>query len=182
MDVSDLWSSFPHDPRTRANAGLRASDADRDRIAGVLSGAFADGRIDREELDERTDALTSARTLGDLLPLVSDLVPLKPAPTRPSKSLVGVPTDQMQRWAVEKWTEQRRGAVFGMLSSSLLFWGVWAFLGGAPGYVFIPIVATALGLLRIARVMTGRDEIVREEVRRLEKKQTRQQRWPKGLP
>ena len=36
-------------------------------------------------------------------------------------------------------------------------------------------------LLNLARVVASRDDIVRDEVRRLEKKQARQQRWPKGL-
>ena len=51
---SELWSGFALDPRDPAHAGLRASDADRERIQRVLADAFADGRLDREEHDERT--------------------------------------------------------------------------------------------------------------------------------
>jgi hypothetical protein len=182
VHVADLWSSFAHDPRERANAALRASDADRERITGVLSSAFADGRIERDELDERMDRLGSARTLGELPPLVSDLVPLKSQPTRPSKSLVGVPPEEMHRWAVERWNDQRSSAVFTVLGTSVVFWGIWLGFDSRGGFVTIPLIVTALAMLHLIRVVTGRDQMVRDEVRRLEKKQARQHRWPKGLP
>jgi hypothetical protein len=178
-DMSDLWSSFALDPRDRAHAGLRASDADRERITGVLSAAFADGRLEREELDERMDAVASARTLGDLPPLVADLVPMKSPAVRTSKALVGVEPEQLHRWAVERWVEQRRGAVFTLLATSVLFWGIWFATG--HDYFPWPAILTALSVLHLARVVTNRDQIVRDEVRRLEKKQARQQRWPRGL-
>ena len=74
----DLWASFQHDPRDPAVAPLRASDADRDVVHRVLADAFADGRLDREEYDERSATVLAARTLGELPPLVSDLVPDRP--------------------------------------------------------------------------------------------------------
>ena len=90
----DLWASFQHDPRDPAVAPLRASDADRDVVHGVLAEAFADGRLDREEYDERSAAVLAARTLGELPPLVSDLVPdrpLLPAPGAAGRRVVRGP-------------------------------------------------------------------------------------------
>lgn len=52
---------------------MRASDADRDKYTAVLQDAFAEGRLTREEYDERLEAVYRARTYGDLEPLVSDL-------------------------------------------------------------------------------------------------------------
>lgn len=52
---------------------MRASDADRDRVAQVLSEALADGRIDQEEHSERLETLYTTKTLGELAPLTSDL-------------------------------------------------------------------------------------------------------------
>lgn len=52
---------------------LRASDADRDRVADRLREALAEGRISAEEHDERIDQLFKARTYGELAPLTSDL-------------------------------------------------------------------------------------------------------------
>ncbi|WP_370255743.1 DUF1707 domain-containing protein [Streptomyces sp. V4I8] len=56
-----------------SSAGLRASDADRDRAVDVLNAAAADGRLTMEELDERVTSALSARTVGDLAGLTVDL-------------------------------------------------------------------------------------------------------------
>ncbi|MFE7269822.1 DUF1707 domain-containing protein [Streptomyces sp. NPDC057623] len=52
---------------------LRASDADRERVAEVLQDALAEGRLDMEEFEERLDATYKARTYGELAPLTRDL-------------------------------------------------------------------------------------------------------------
>jgi uncharacterized protein DUF1707 len=55
------------------DAALRASDADRDRVADILREALAEGRLDSEEHSERLDRVYSAKTMGELDPLVRDL-------------------------------------------------------------------------------------------------------------
>lgn len=55
---------------------IRASDADRDRIADILREAMAEGRLTADEHGERVDAVYRAKTVGELEPLVRDL----PAP------------------------------------------------------------------------------------------------------
>lgn len=55
---------------------MRASDAERERIAERLRDAVAEGRLDMDEFGERLDAAYKARTRGELEPLVRDL----PAP------------------------------------------------------------------------------------------------------
>jgi hypothetical protein len=52
---------------------LRASDADRDRVAEQLREAFAEGRLTAEEHAERLEAVYEAKTHGQLAPLTSDL-------------------------------------------------------------------------------------------------------------
>ena len=52
---------------------LRASHADRDRIAEQLRVAAGDGRLTMEELDERLEKALSARTGSELAELVTDL-------------------------------------------------------------------------------------------------------------
>ncbi|WP_225822873.1 DUF1707 SHOCT-like domain-containing protein [Streptomyces naphthomycinicus] len=52
---------------------LRASDADRDRVAEVLRDALAEGRLDMDEFEERLEAAYTARTYGELAPLTRDL-------------------------------------------------------------------------------------------------------------
>jgi hypothetical protein len=57
---------------------IRVSDADRDHVAGGLRGHFAEGRLTREELDERISATLNAKTFGDLRRVTTDL----PGPLR----------------------------------------------------------------------------------------------------
>jgi hypothetical protein len=55
----------PHD--------LRASDADRDLVITMLSEAAGDGRLSLSEHAERSEKALTARTLGELAQLTSDL-------------------------------------------------------------------------------------------------------------
>ncbi|MFD1542830.1 DUF1707 SHOCT-like domain-containing protein [Nonomuraea guangzhouensis] len=52
---------------------LRASDADRDRVAAVLSEALATGMLTSLEHADRLDATYAAKTVGELTPIVRDL-------------------------------------------------------------------------------------------------------------
>jgi DUF1707 SHOCT-like domain/Cell wall-active antibiotics response LiaF, C-terminal len=63
-------SSSPAVPDPRH---LRASDADRERIANVLREAAGDGRLTMAELDERLDAVYAAKTYAELEPITHDL-------------------------------------------------------------------------------------------------------------
>lgn len=100
---------------------IRASDADRDRIADILRDALAEGRIDAEEHSERIDAVYRAKTVGELEPLVRDLpAPGKrpdsapyayggygsEEPTGPAENLVAVcsSTTRKGRWRVGRRT------------------------------------------------------------------------------
>jgi hypothetical protein len=64
---------------------LRASDADRRRVADVLRSNYLDGRLTQEELDERLAIALSARTVAELEALTSDL-PREPSPPTPASS------------------------------------------------------------------------------------------------
>ena len=57
-----------------AGGSLRASDADREQVASLLSTAYAEGRLTREEHDDRIDHLMAAKTFDDLIPITRDLV------------------------------------------------------------------------------------------------------------
>ena len=64
------------------NEDLRISDRDRRRALASLNRQHARGRIDAEELAERRDAATTARTWGDLAPVFADLGPRDPGYSR----------------------------------------------------------------------------------------------------
>ncbi|GAA2153651.1 hypothetical protein GCM10009844_38360 [Nocardioides koreensis] len=172
----DIWSSFTHDPRPPANAVLRASDADRDVVRQVLVEAYADGRLDGDELESRTEAAAAARTLGELPPLVSDLVARVPdAYAAPAL----VPADELQRRAVASYESDRREALLGFLGPSILCVVIWLLIGGGffwPGFV---IAGTGIHLMR---TLVRRQDIIEANRRRLEKKQAREleQERPEG--
>ncbi|KIH97748.1 hypothetical protein LP52_16965 [Streptomonospora alba] len=52
---------------------MRASDADRDRVAKVLQRHFAEGRLESAEFNTRLESAYTARTREDLEPLTADL-------------------------------------------------------------------------------------------------------------
>ncbi|MDX5570934.1 DUF1707 domain-containing protein, partial [Streptomyces sp. ID05-04B] len=52
---------------------LRASDADRERVAEVLRDAVAEGRLDMVEFEERLEQTYAARTYRELAPVTRDL-------------------------------------------------------------------------------------------------------------
>jgi len=56
-----------------ADLRMRASDADRERIAQQLQEAFTEGRLDQLELEDRLHKALSAKTHGELAELVADL-------------------------------------------------------------------------------------------------------------
>ncbi|MFJ9622173.1 DUF1707 domain-containing protein [Streptomyces sp. NPDC101181] len=63
----------PTPPTAPPGDGMRASDADRDRIADILREALAEGRLTADEHAERVDLVYRAKTVGELQPLVRDL-------------------------------------------------------------------------------------------------------------
>ncbi len=74
-EVSPLDS--PGEPP--AQAELRASHTDRDRVVELLRVAAGDGRLTAEELDERLEVALTARTYSELAVLTTDL-PAAPLP------------------------------------------------------------------------------------------------------
>lgn len=165
---ADVWSSFRHDPRQPGNAGLRASDADRAVVQEVLTEAYADGRLDREELDTRAASADAARTLGELPALVRDLVP-EPGPA--SAGLVPMPRDELERRAAEKYLSDRREAFLEFVGPSLVCVVIWALTGAGffwPGFVLV------FTFLNVLRVLVNRRDMVENNKRKLLKQQEKE--------
>ncbi|MER5882809.1 DUF1707 domain-containing protein [Streptomyces sp. NPDC001941] len=74
---------------------MRASDAERERIAERLRDAVAEGRLDMKEFEERLEAAYLARTHAELEPLVRDL----PAPTGTAAPGVPAVAPEAGDWA-----------------------------------------------------------------------------------
>lgn len=90
---------------------LRVSHKDRDQVVERLRVAAGDGRLTAEELDERLEAALTARTYGELEPLLLDLptVPgMAPAPVAKDLVQVKARSGNVQRagpWAVPRRLE-----------------------------------------------------------------------------
>jgi hypothetical protein len=70
---------------------VRASDSERDAAAGRLQAAFAEGRLNDAEFDERMRTALTARTRADLARLMTDLpadAPAAPAGSQPGRFAV----------------------------------------------------------------------------------------------
>ncbi|MEV8630522.1 DUF1707 domain-containing protein [Streptosporangium sp. NPDC051023] len=66
------------------NPALRASDADRDRVATVLAEALATGRLTSVEHADRLEATYNAVTVGELAPITGDLPDITASSGQPS--------------------------------------------------------------------------------------------------
>jgi hypothetical protein len=184
--ADDVWSQFAHDPRDPAVAPLRASDLDREIIHRVLGEAFADGRLDREEYDERSASALGARTLGELPPIVSDLVPARGPSVPPRAELAAATPRGIQARAHQEWENRRRHAVLGFIGPTLICWAVWTATcfddGDFDANFPWPLIVMAATLVNLIRTVVSRDEIIADEVRRLERKQAKQARSLKPRP
>jgi uncharacterized membrane protein len=77
-------------------AQLRASDADRDRVQGLLNEAFARGQLTQAEWEQRATALRGPVTHADLDQMTADLVPRQyPVPVYPQAPVVAQHTNGM---------------------------------------------------------------------------------------
>ncbi|ARF72772.1 hypothetical protein B7C62_11180 [Kitasatospora albolonga] len=95
---------------------MRASDADRERIAESLREAVAEGRLDMDEFEQRLESAYKARTHGELEPLVQDL----PAPgtaVAPVGSAAPVPL----RGSAASWPARIGGTATS--KGAFAFWG-----------------------------------------------------------
>ena len=119
---------------------LRASDADRERVIARLRDHFAEGRLTRDELDERITAALSARTFGDLRVLMTDLPGPAPAAT---------PAMTLPRAAAGP-VFVRRGPRLLPLAMLLL---LVATLGSGGGFVFLALFQVVLVFSLLAGVV-----------------------------
>jgi hypothetical protein len=166
-----VWGRFEHDPRDPAYVGVRASDRDRAVVHDALASAYAEGRIDREELDERTSLVDSAKTYGDLVPPLLDLAVDAGMPAVQVAS-----SSSLERQARGYYRERLTEAFMGFLIPNLIVWTIWLFSGhGFPWPVFV-LIATVGNLVRVAANKTS---IIEGRLEKLERKQAKTLEPPK---
>ncbi len=130
---------------------LRASDADRERVAGLLGAHAGEGRLTVDELDERTATAYAARTLPELDALLADL----PATTAAPAARLDQPVPEE-----EELTAAFRSHLTTYLLVQLLLIGIWAATGAGFFWPVFPALGWGFG---VAMDHFG----TREEARRL---------------
>ena len=107
---------------------MRASDADRERVARALQMAVGEGRLTMSELQERLDVVYRSRTVGELEPLTHDLPdPVRftaPATTddRLPDRIGGTPTSSVAV-AIMSGSERKGVWVVPEQFTAVAFWG-----------------------------------------------------------
>ncbi len=169
MSGANIWARFEHDPRRAENARLRASDRDRDVVNDILGTAYGDGRLTPAELDERSDLVLQAKTLGELPPILDDLV---------APSGLTLPAGRDNRAEAERrYRSQRQQALFNFLGPSLVCWIIWAavMFGGFPWPAFV-MLGTGLSYLRLATNREDNIASIQKEMEKKERKKLQAQR------
>ena len=162
--MSTGWDAFPRDPRAPQVAGQRASDAERGVLLYLLAEAYADGRLDREEYDDRAAAAAVLKTLGEMPALVADLMPDR-------TPVVARPSGELRAQAERKYRQDRTEAVMGFLMPTVICWTIWfaVMTGGFPWPAFVMLGVGG----NLIRVLMSRESMVESEVKRLERKQAK---------
>ncbi len=149
---AELWSrnrnvdergSWPTDPQRRA------SDAEREETITLLSDATAEGYLTPDEFDERTSVALTARTMGDLIGLLSDLPPERRAlrPERARSANANSETENAIRGEIMTYLRVMAVLVIiwlivGIAAGAWYFWLIWPALGWGVALVArIAIVA-----------------------------------------
>ncbi len=159
--METFWESFRLDPRPDGNASMRASDADRELVRTVLVDAYGDGRLTREEYDERLNALYGSRTLGELPALVADLIvpgspPAVPAPRHPA---------DLRTRGARKWRRDVEESFAAFLFPSAICVVIWIVIGGGFFWPVFPMLFLGLNVLK---TVVQRESAIEREVARLE--------------
>lgn len=75
MSLPDIPPSGDVEGPMGAAARILVSDADRGRFADVIGDAYAEGRLTRDEYEDRLSTTMAARTVADLVPVLEGLPP-----------------------------------------------------------------------------------------------------------
>ena len=126
-------------PQPRRNSPtLRASDADRDRVATLLREHYSAGRLSDEDLNERIEAAYDARAMSELEALTADL----PTPGEPDHDR-NRPRRHRRRSGFE--TSVRIHFTTYLLVNLLLI-GIWAASGAGYFWPIWPILGWGIGV------------------------------------
>lgn len=115
---------------------IRTSDADRDRVTARLRDHYAEGRLTREELDERIAAALNAKTFGELRLVLADLPESRPV----------APKSVPPMMAPRPYPVFRRGPrLFPLVAIAVL--ALLIVHGAGPVAIFFEVVLSVIALM-----------------------------------
>jgi hypothetical protein len=123
---------------------VRASDADREKVAAILRGAAGQGLLTLAEVDERLARVYAATHLAELAPLTADL---------PDGGRRLAPVDLAVRSTAQRVARAHLGGYVALVA---LMVGIWAATGAAyfwpiwPALGMLPAVVSHLAAARWA--------------------------------
>jgi Domain of unknown function (DUF4190)/Domain of unknown function (DUF1707) len=118
-------SPYGAQPSRYVQPGMLCAQADRERTMDVLKSAFTEGRLSKNEFDERSALVLSARTYADLTALVADL------PTGPGgPGAPGLPVPYPPGYYPPVLAARTNGFAIGALVC-----GIVPFFGGIPAVI-----------------------------------------------
>lgn len=127
---------------------IRISDADREEMTARLRDHFAEGRLSREELDDRVTEALSAKTFGELRRIMADLPDPAPVPSRARQAppLAG-------RHGVVVWRGPRilPLAIIALIAALVIPGAAWVFLAFVKVLLVLWLVACLAGIFAAAR-------------------------------
>jgi class 3 adenylate cyclase len=119
-------------PRSQGS-GLRASDADRERVVALLREHYESGRLSDDELSDRVEAAYGARTDAELDALTADLPsPHHPAPRRRRRRRGGLAASVRVHSTIYAIVNLMLVAIWAA-SGGGYFWPIWPILGWGIG-------------------------------------------------
>jgi hypothetical protein len=134
---------------------MRASDDDREGVAGRLRDAHAEGRLTMEEFEERLDTTYAAKTLGELTVVTRDLPERVEETQFPSRQESPEPrsdVDPGHHWSRAAW-----GAWATAVFVNVAVWGAVAVSSGHTPYFWPIWVGGPWGAVLLARTLFGHE-------------------------
>jgi uncharacterized membrane protein len=137
----------PDEGAAAGHGRLRASHADREHALDTLKTAFADGRLDKDELDDRVGQALAARTYAELAAVTAG-IPAVPVQARPPRRAT---RPQVNKETV-KWGLVAAGAMIPPAMFVAGAFGVWYLVFPAMPLLVIEMI---IGIILVISTLTN---------------------------
>jgi Domain of unknown function (DUF1707) len=153
----------PEEGTPAGHGRLRASHADREQVIEAVKTAFADGRLDKDELAARVGQALAARTYADLATVAADIpaVPAVPPKAPPPRQPARPPVNK----DAVRWGLVAAGAMIPPAMFVTAAYGVWWLVFPAFPLLFIELIVAIIVIpITLARQREDRSRASRGQL------------------